>query len=91
MEGPDGGKQVKAPVNIHAVGAQSVLDSSFTNTAKDTGSSGMSAAVTGGGHTGARACPLRSLEGTGQIWRLLTLPGSNSGVNINVSRWILDL
>lgn len=49
-----------------------MLASSSMSTAKDTrSSSGVSTA---------------SLEGTGQIWRLLTLLGVNSGVDIHVSR-----
>lgn len=51
-----------------------MLASSSMSTAKDTrSSSGVSTA---------------SLEGTGQIWRLLTLLGVNSGVDIHVSRWV---
>lgn len=69
-----GGGHIKAPVNVLAGGAQSVLASSSMSTAKDTrSSSGVSTA---------------SLEGTGQIWRLLTLLGVNSGVDIHESRWV---
>ena len=49
MEGPDGGNQLKAPVKVHAVGAQSVWARSFMSTTKDTrGSLGVSTEVPGG-------------------------------------------